>query len=151
MNTPEKQLEAAIALAVTYHAGQVDKNGLPYILHLIAVMSQMESIVGKTIAVMHDLVEDTGITIERLKQLGFSDEVVLAVDHLTMREGEAYAEFIQRCAHNHFARNVKICDLRHNMQTERMNQLTDKDLKRLQKYHKAIQFLLSLDDERLWK
>jgi hypothetical protein len=52
---------------------------------------------------------------------------------------------------NPFARNVKICDLRHNMQTERINQLNGKDLKRLQKYHEAIQFLLSLDDERIWK
>jgi (p)ppGpp synthase/HD superfamily hydrolase len=149
--TPEKQLEAAIALAVTHHSGQADKNGLPYILHSIAVMNQMESIFGKTIAVMHDLVEDTAITLERLKQLGFDDEIILAIDHLTKRENEDYAEFIQRCAHNPFARNVKICDLRHNMQTERINQLNGKDLKRLQKYHEAIQFLLSLDDERIWK
>jgi len=88
-------------------------------------------------AVLHDVVEDTGWTLEQLREEGFSDEVLRAVDCLTHRDGESYQEFVERVQTNPIARQVKIADLEDNMNVLRMNQLGAKDLERLGKYHRA--------------
>ena len=92
-------------------------------------------------AVLHDVVEDTEWTLERLREAGFSDEVLEAVDCLTHREGESYQQFVERVRTNPIARQIKIADLEDNMNVRRINQLGPRDLERLEKYHRAWRVL----------
>jgi (p)ppGpp synthase/HD superfamily hydrolase len=80
-------LESAIALAVEAHRGQLDKSGRPYILHPLRVMFRCTTDLERTVAVLHDVVEDTGRTFDDLRRLGFSEEVIAALDGVTKREG----------------------------------------------------------------
>lgn len=88
-------------------------------------------------AVLHDVVEDTEWTLERLREAGFPQMVLEAVDCLTHREGESYEGFVERVRTNPIARQVKIADLEDNMNIRRINQLGARDLERLEKYHRA--------------
>jgi (p)ppGpp synthase/HD superfamily hydrolase len=120
------KLEDAIALACTAHRGQVDKNGQPYILHVLRVMMKQNDPVARIIAALHDVVEDSATTIADLRDAGYSEEICSAVDALTRRETEAYDEMIARVAANSLARRVKLADLEDNMdQSRRRNGLDD--------------------------
>jgi (p)ppGpp synthase/HD superfamily hydrolase len=130
-------VEDAISIAAQAHKGQKDKAGAPYLLHPLRMMLRMDSEVAMMAAVLHDVVEDTGWTLEQLREEGFSDEVLEAVDCLTHRDGESYQEFVGRVQTNPIARQVKIADLEDNMNIRRINQIGAKDLERLEKYHKA--------------
>ena len=130
-------LEDAIALAVDAHRGQRDKEGQPYILHLLRVMLWLESEVERVVGVLHDVVEDTAYTLEDLRSRGYSDEVLEALACLTKRPGEDYEEFIRRIKPNPLARRVKLADLEDNMDLTRLSTLTEKDLDRLKRYQKA--------------
>ena len=130
-------VEDAISIATQAHKGQTDKAGAPYLLHPLRIMMQMTSEAAMMTAVLHDVVEDTDWTLERLREEGFSDEVLEAVDSLTHREDESYQEFVERVRANPIARQVKIADLEDNMNIRRISQLSAKDLERLEKYHRA--------------
>jgi (p)ppGpp synthase/HD superfamily hydrolase len=130
-------VEDAISIAALAHKGQKDKAGAPYLLHPLRMMMRMTSEVAMIAAVLHDVVEDTDWTLDKLREEGFSGEVLEAVDCLTHREGESYQEFVERIRANPIARQVKIADLEDNMNIQRMRQLEAKDLERLGKYHKA--------------
>ena len=92
----------------------------------------------KIVGVLHDVVEDTDWSFERLAEEGFSSEVIEALKCVTkLSEDEPYNEFIDRVKVNPLAVAVKLNDLTDNMDIRRLNELTDKDFKRLQKYHKA--------------
>src|SRR5277367_2313821 len=86
-------LEDAIALAVEAHRGQTEKAGQPYILHVLRVMFRCETEVERIVAVLHDVVEDTGRSFDDLRRLGYSEEVLAALDCVTKREGESYEKF----------------------------------------------------------
>ena len=130
-------LEQAIQLAVQVHHGQRDKAGEPYILHPLRVMQRMETDWERIVAILHDVVEDTPITLADLRRAGFSHGVLVAVDCLTKREGESYAQFIQRAKANPIARRVKIADLEDNMDLRRLPHVSSRDRKRLEKYRRA--------------
>jgi (p)ppGpp synthase/HD superfamily hydrolase len=131
-------LEHAIALAVTAHAGQLDKAGQPYILHPIRVMLSLENEVDKIVGVLHDVVEDSRYTLDDLLEMGFSQEILVALDHLTRRENESYDDYVSRTLQNAISHRVKRADLLDNMDIRRMAPvLTDKDLDRLQRYRRA--------------
>lgn len=134
-------LEKAISLAVEVHQGQTDKAGRPYILHPLRVMAAVYSDEEKMAAVLHDVVEDSELTIDLLRQEGFPDTVVNAVNCLTRRDGEDYFDFIVRAGLDPMARKVKRADLLDNMDLTRIEKLTDKDLKRVAKYHRAFALL----------
>src|SRR5688572_12689020 len=108
-------LEDAIAIAAQAHRRQKDKAGAAYILHPLRLMMRMKTESEKIAAILHDVVEDTGWTIEMLRDQDFSEEVLEAVECLTKREGESYEEFIERAGTNPVARRVKIADLEDNM------------------------------------
>lgn len=138
-------LDIAIQLATRAHTGQFDKAGQPYILHPLRVMLGVESedpeilLAARITAILHDTVEDTCITLESLRAMGFSAKVVSAINTLTKQEGENYAQFIDRCALNPIARVVKISDLLDNMNLTRLNrEPTERDLKRTEKYREAL-------------
>lgn len=108
-------LNEAITLAVSAHADQTDKAGQPYILHVLRVMLAQSDVEAMTVAALHDVVEDTDITVADLTQAGWSARIVTAVDALTRRDGEDYFDFALRAASNEVARPVKIADLRDNL------------------------------------
>ena len=130
-------LEDAIALAVRAHRGQVDKGGMPYILHPLGVMLRMRSEVEMIVGVLHDVVEDTEYTLEALRALGYSAEVLAALDRVTRRQGESYEAFVRRAGEDPLARRVKIADLEDNMDVRRIAELTDRDVERLRRYQRA--------------
>jgi (p)ppGpp synthase/HD superfamily hydrolase len=130
-------LEKAILIAAQAHLGQRDKGGAPYILHPLRMMMRMESEAAMMAAVLHDVVEDSDWTLEQLRDEGFSEEVLQAVDCLTNRDGEGYGEFIARVRANAIASQVKIADLEDNMNVKRIGEMTPKDLARIDKYHRA--------------
>ena len=136
-----KLLSRAIILATELHEGQVDKGGNPYILHPLRVMTNVKSLEGKIVAVLHDTIEDTDITVEDLISKGFTDDVVEAVELLSKPKQEDYIKYIKRIKENPLAREVKIADLQDNMDLSRLKEITEKDLKRVAKYKKAYNIL----------
>jgi (p)ppGpp synthase/HD superfamily hydrolase len=108
-------IEKAILIAVRAHEEQKDKAGAPYILHPLRVMLSMDTEDGMIVAVLHDIVEDTPLKLSDLKEIGFSDEVIDAVDHSTKRTGESYDEFIRRVKKSALATAVKLADINDNM------------------------------------
>jgi (p)ppGpp synthase/HD superfamily hydrolase len=136
-------LEGAIVLAAQSHRGQVDKAGAPYILHPLRVMLRLKDEAGRIAAVLHDVLEDAGITVEFLREQGYREEVLGALDALTRREGESYADFIERAAGNPLARRVKLADLADNMDASRLPEITPKDQERLARYQAAWERLSS--------
>ena len=131
-------LEHAIALAVTAHTGQLDKAGQPYILHPIRVMLSLENEVDKIVGVLHDVIEDSRYTLDDLLEMGFTQEILVALDHLTKRDDESYDDYVARTLQNSISRRVKRADLLDNMDIRRMAPvLTDKDMYRLQRYRRA--------------
>jgi (p)ppGpp synthase/HD superfamily hydrolase len=134
-------VEDAVSIAARAHRGQKDKAGATYLLHPLRMMLRMDTEAAMMAAVLHDVVEDTEWTLERLREAGFSDEVLEAVDCLTHREGESYQQFVERVRTNPIARRIKIADLEDNMNVRRINQLGPSDLERLEKYHRAWRVL----------
>src|SRR4051812_45254998 len=130
-------LEAAIALAVEAHRGQFDKSGQPYILHPLRVMFSCSTDLERTVAVLHDVIEDTGHTFDDLRARGFSEQVLAALECVTKREGEDYERFVERAATNPIARAVKLADLQDNMDLRRLPTMGQKDMDRMTKYVKA--------------
>lgn len=134
-------LERAIAVAVTAHKGQRDKYGRPYILHPLTLMLKMANETSMMAAVLHDVVEDTSLTLDDLRNEGFPREVVEAVESLSKNEKESYDEYVERVGRNPVAVKVKLADLEDNMRITRMNKVTEKDTVRLAKYLRAWQRL----------
>jgi (p)ppGpp synthase/HD superfamily hydrolase len=139
-------LGKAIAIAAQAHQEQYDKAGAPYILHPLRMMLRMSSETEMMAAILHDVVEDTDWTLDKLRQAGFSAEVVQAVECLTHRDHETYDEFIARVRTNTIANKVKLADLEDNMDMRRLSTLTEKDAERLHKYHRAWLALRQVGD-----
>lgn len=130
-------LEDAILLAVGAHRGQTDKAGRPLILHALRVMFALDSEVERIVGVLHDVIEDTGHTLETLKEMGYPPEVLRALECLTKGEAETYEQFVKRVKTNPLARRVKLADLEDNLDLRRLPELTGEDLERVKKYHRA--------------
>lgn len=141
MNYEKGMLENALTLAAGEHLGQTDRAGVPYIAHICAVVSGVETVEEMTVAALHDIVEDTTICLEYLDE-EFPRFIVQAVDAITKRDKEPYKEYLVRVKKNELARNVKIADLRHNMDLSRLPKVTEKDEKRHEKYLQAMRFLM---------
>lgn len=139
-------LEDAILLAAQAHRGQRDKNGQPYILHPLRLMLAVSGEAARTVAVLHDVVEDTPVTLDDLRAAGFTEAVVAAVDHLTRRAGESYEAFIQRLKPHPLAREVKRADLRDNMDVLRLSAIDEPAVARLRRYRAAWDELADPED-----
>ena len=139
-----KDSELALEIAKRAHQGQVDKGGHPYIEHPMAVAEGVKGEKEKTLAYLHDVAEDTPVSLESLRCL-FGDEIGDALALLTHEEGVPYMEYVKRLAVNPLARAVKLADLENNMDLRRIAQVTEKDVRRLEKYRKAKEYLLSFE------
>ena len=131
----------AMQIAYEAHKEQVDKSGVPYIFHPIHLAEQMETEEECIVALLHDVVEDTEMTLEQLAT-EFSDTIIEALSLLTHDDTMDYMEYVKNLKSNSIARKVKLADLHHNSDTTRMKNLTQKDRKRNEKYKKAIELLL---------
>ena len=134
-------LEKAIALAATQHAGQLDKGGQPYILHPLRLMLQFSNPTLQIIAVLHDILEDTSTTAEDLEALGFSAEIIQAIQALTKQTGESRLEAAKRTALNPLATQVKYVDVLDNMNLTRINNPTARDFARLEEYKEVLEII----------
>ncbi len=131
-------LQTALLIAAQAHHGQKRKNGLPYLLHPFQVMLRMKTDKEMIVAILHDLIEDTAITLGDLKAKGFSDDLLSALDLLTKKRGQTYDEYIAAISQNLLARAVKIADLEDNMNLSELPEVADKELSRLWKFRKAL-------------
>ncbi len=134
-------LEHAISLATQAHQGQVDKAGHPYILHPLRVMFAVEGETARIIAVLHDVVEDSDVTFEALREMGYTDEVITGLACVTRRDNETYMEFVERAKQHPIARQVKLADIEDNMDMRRLQKIRDKDVERLRRYRQAWAYL----------
>jgi (p)ppGpp synthase/HD superfamily hydrolase len=140
-------LERAIELAVKHHKGQKDKAAQPYILHPLRLMLSMTTEVERIVAVLHDIVEDTTITLDNLRKEGFGEKIVSAIECVTKKDGENYDSFIERISYNPLATDVKLADLEDNMDLSRLPEVTEKDLLRVAKYQRAVKRLSNISKE----
>ncbi len=134
-------LERAIALAAIAHEGQIDKVGAPYILHVLRVMLRLTTPEERMAAALHDVVEDCGWTLDRLRAEGFPEEVIAGIDAVTRRDSESYEEFVLRAKAHPIGRRVKMADLEDNSDVTRLSEITERDQARLDKYRRAIDML----------
>lgn len=120
--TEREQFLLSITVATRAHAGQKRKDGTDYISHPMRVaaraMAAGESLLVLAICMLHDVVEDTSVTLEQLRELGFSSYVIDGVDSVTKRPGESYKDFILRAANNAFGRIVKVYDIQDNLEDQ---------------------------------
>ena len=135
----------ALKLAFEAHKDQVDKVGIPYVFHPFHIAEQMTDEATITVALLHDVVEDTDYTIEDLSNMGFAPEVVEAVALLTHDPAVPYEEYLIPIKANPIARAVKLGDLAHNSDPTRLRkeEITPRMLERWEKYKKAMDFLTS--------
>lgn len=134
----------ALKLALDNHDGQLDLGENDYIYHVIQVGELVKQVTNKdevlTVAYLHDILEDTQVTEETLKEI-FPNEIVESVKALTREKYESYSSYLERVKMNKWATIVKLADLRHNSDLSRISNPTERDLKRNKKYRKAIEFL----------
>lgn len=141
MTNTSTLLEKALQIATDAHLYQVDKAGVPYISHPIRVSNRCSTDDERIVALLHDTIEDTEVTAEYLLMEGFPRNIVDAILSVTRNEDENYEDFIKRSRLNPIGRQVKLHDLEDNMDITRLNELTEKDLYRLNKYIKAYKYL----------
>ena len=130
-------LAKAIRVASFAHESQFD-NGEPYVCHSLRIMFLFSDITLKIVAVLHDTIEDTKVRLVDLEKMGFGEEIVEAVDALTIRKDEKYFKYIKRLSKNKIACVVKLKDLEDNMNR---NSLETENKELYKRYIKAEKIL----------
>lgn len=116
-------VELARGVAVGAHAGQQDKAGLPYITHPARIAARASTFEERVLAWLHDVVEDTDVTLKDLATAGFPESIVLQVDALTHRKNEPRLEYYARIMRWPVARQVKLLDIDDNSNPDRLHYL----------------------------
>lgn len=144
-----KLTNKALKLMYEKHKDQVDKQGIPYVFHPFIVANNMENEEETIVALLHDVIEDTNTSLEELKNLGFNDRIIEAIDTLTHKDGEEYQTYIERISKNKLARKVKIADLYHNMDITRFADMIipDNYLKKYQIYSESLEYLENIENQ----
>lgn len=133
--------ELALSIAREAHKDQVDKAGADYINHPIYVASLVDTEEEKSVALLHDVIEDSDFTLTDLMDRGMPNVVVQAVSLLTKDSRLSYQEYLTRVKTNELATKVKLADLKHNSDLSRILEPSYVDYQRIEKYKKAIEFL----------
>ena len=147
-------IKKAMEIARKAHSGQLDKIGDPYFLHVISVM-HMASKVSRNpeipiIGILHDVIEDTDVVLDDLRDEGFSESIIISLDYLTRRKNEDYIEYIQRVMLNDNAMTIKKQDIIHNLDDARLRLLSISTRTRLvKKYKRALSMILDKEID-LW-
>ncbi len=142
-----QEYEKALRIATEAHRGQTDRSGNDYILHPIAVSGYCITERGKIAALLHDVVEDTGITLDDLRAAGFEDDIVNAVDCVSKRGGEDVADYLKRVATSDIAAEVKFADMRHNGMRWPAGRPKEEAEENFRKYNGRAKLLLALVGE----
>jgi len=139
-------LNTMLVLATTKHSGQLDRGGLPYVLHTLTVMHYLKTTDEELqcIALGHDIVEDCGVTYADLANLGFTQRIIDGIRGMTKVPGETNEEYLSRIKANPDCIRVKLQDLRHNSDIRRLKGVTAKDVARIEKYHRMYMELKEL-------
>jgi (p)ppGpp synthase/HD superfamily hydrolase len=133
-------INKAINIMYNAHKEQYDKGNYPYVFHPYHVAEQMNTEEEIIVALLHDVVEDTNITIEDLSKEGFNSNIIEALKLLT-KKTDNYEEYISKISTNSLAKKIKLIDLKHNMDITRIPNPQEKDYKRIEQYKKAIEIL----------
>lgn len=136
-------VKKALKLCYEVHQKQIDKAGIPYVFHPFYLAMQMDSEEEIIVALLHDVIEDSNYELNDLVTMGFSQIVVEAIACLTHNQNLTYDDYIEKISHNELAKKVKIADLKHNSDLSRLDKITDNDIKRLNKYKRALEILLT--------
>lgn len=131
----------ALKLCFDVHKEQVDKSGLPYVFHPFHLAEQMETEETTIVALLHDVVEDSDLTLDDLRQMGFGDTVIAALALLTHDPAVEYMDYVRAVKDNPIARAVKLADLRHNSDLTRLDVINEKAIARREKYLQAMTLL----------
>lgn len=134
----------ALKLCFEAHRNQLDKSGMPYVFHPFHLAEQMDTEESTTVALLHDVVEDTDYTLEDLKAMGFPNNVIDALALMTHDLRVPYMEYVKAISANSLATKVKLADLRHNSDLSRLDSVDEKALSRVKKYAAAIELLESV-------
>ncbi|CAN5173654.1 HD domain-containing protein [soil metagenome] len=134
-------IEQSLAIALRAYSGKTDKAGREYILHPLRLMARMQTPVEMSVALLHDVIEDSDISAAQLLDEGIPPEVVDAVLCLTRQSTETYQDFVLRAKKNPLARKIKIVDIEDNINVLRLQSLNESDLARVGKYHDAWRVL----------
>lgn len=137
---PGEMLNKMLVLTTTKFDSHFDKGGAPYILHCLKVMYYLKTDDEELqcIGLGHDLVEDTDVTYHSLRELGFTERIITGIRAMTKVPGETNEEYIERIKSCKDAIRCKLADLRHNSDIRRLKGVTEKDVKRIAKYHKMF-------------
>tara|TARA_B100000424_G_scaffold33716_1_gene22851 strand:- start:260 stop:676 length:417 start_codon:yes stop_codon:yes gene_type:complete len=133
-------LDKAIQIAVNAHSGQTSDNGEPYILHPMRMMLQFDIEEERIVAILHDTIEKTHVDYGFLKDAGFCEEVLFAVDSLTRKPDENYDNYIHRVSKNKLATKIKVIDLLDNISSLR-REPKKMNASNYLKYQKALEYL----------
>ncbi len=139
--TYTKNTKKAMKLCFEAHKDQVDKSGMPYVFHPFHLAEQMPDEETTIVALLHDVVEDTEYSLDDLKDMGFSKEVLEAIALMTHDEAVPYMEYVEQIKKNRIAAIVKRADLMHNSDLSRLDTIDEKAIKRVEKYKQAIAIL----------
>lgn len=148
----DANIDDALALVAEHFRGVTDKDGEAYVMHCLRVMLGTSSPDAQLVGLMHDLIEDTPVTLQDLRQLGFGDQVVDAIDLVTHRDQDSYADYVVKLKPNPLARDAKMSDLRDNASLSRVllrEPSINTDSQRIRRYVLSYQFLsdrISEDD-----
>jgi (p)ppGpp synthase/HD superfamily hydrolase len=146
MDATITQLQNAIQIALTAHGLQQDKVGDLYLLHPLHVMLQMTTNEERIVAVLHDVLEDTELTVVGLAWASIPERCKDAIIAITHLKEESNIEYWARVARNPLALKVKLKDIEHNMSEARLARLPAQERTRLtDKYMVASLFLLSAE------
>lgn len=137
-----KMTRKAMTIAYNAHMNQFDKAGVPYIFHPIHLAEQMDNEIECVVALLHDVVEDTDITFKQLEK-EFPIDIIDTLKLLTHDKKINYMKYIEKIKNNSIAKKVKIADIKHNSDETRLEKITQKDILRINKYKKALDFLES--------
>ncbi|MCM1024998.1 MAG: GTP pyrophosphokinase [Roseburia sp.] len=137
----------AMVIAYEAHKNQVDKGGVPYIYHPMYLASRMQDEKTTCVALLHDVLEDTEVTLEYLRAQGFDEDILAALQIMTHEESVPYMDYIRSIRKNKIATVVKLADLEHNSDLSRLNEVTEQALQQAEKYKRAIEALRELPDE----
>ena len=114
-------LHKAITIACDAHQGQSSINGEPYILHPLRLLIKAKSNEERIIAILHDVIEKTNISLADLKNKGFDQNIISSIDSLSRRRGESYVDYIGRLMQNRISVKIKLLDLADNIKMHSEN------------------------------
>ena len=131
----------ALRLCFDSHKEQTDKTGMPYVFHPFHLAEQMDDEISTVCALLHDVVEDTDMTLGQLGEMGFPNQVLEVLNLLTHREEVPYMDYVREIAKNPIAKKVKLADLAHNSDATRLDYVDERMAARFNKYKEAMAIL----------